>query len=412
MLFTPFFFSALPLLAAVSSAFPNAGKAVKETRQFKCSLSVKTLSTDTCDIVVVRFGITKANFVAWNPSVGSGCTGFVGGTSYCIRGSGTGSPVTSAPTSSATVSPSSTSSSVAPVSTLSKDGSCGGTAGLSCKGTSFVQMDFVAQLQGIVKLVVSNSLAPAQPTLGTSQSMDHAEHRIKKRVQEVLSAETTAARLPHTVRLDANPALAPVMQVRVPYQQMAVVVETERKLALEAHLGQDTAVPRQTIVKLVVSLPLENARQILSQLMDSVVPTAKLVLEVLLAVCFLPISTFQSLDFRLTLSPTACCSAGGWCGSTAGHCAVDAKCQANFGICTSTNLSSDDCCSASGYCGTGVNFCAQGCQKGSSSACTTTNIPSLTGECGKNNLVCAGGPFAGTCCSTSGFCGKGTGFPC
>jgi len=51
------------------------------------SLNVKSLAADTCDIVVIRFGITKANFVVWNPSVGSDCSGFVGGTSYCVRGS-------------------------------------------------------------------------------------------------------------------------------------------------------------------------------------------------------------------------------------------------------------------------------------------------------------------------------------
>jgi hypothetical protein len=121
-------------------------------------------------------------------------------------------------------------------------------------------------------------------------------------------------------------------------------------------------VPRQTIVKPAVNLTSENARQTISQLMDSVVLlTAKRVLEVLLAVSFLSISTFQSLDIRLTSSPTACCSSGGWCGSTAGHCAVDSKCQANYGICTSTNLSSDGKCGSNGKTCVGTSYGSEFC---------------------------------------------------
>jgi hypothetical protein len=45
-------------------------------------------------------------------------------------------------------------------------------------------------------------------------------------------------------------------------------------------------------------------------------------------------------------------------------------------------------------------------QKGASSACLTKDIPSLDSTCGsKASLTCAGGPFNGQCCGSTGFCG-------
>ncbi|CZT41787.1 uncharacterized protein RSE6_01573 [Rhynchosporium secalis] len=400
MLFTPFFFSALPFLAAVSSAIPNAGKAVKETRQFKCSLSIKTLSTDTCDIVVVRFGITKANFVAWNPSVGSGCTGFVGGTSYCIRGSGTGSPVTSALTSSATVSPSSTSSSVAPVSTLSKDGSCGGTAGLSCKGTSFGDC---CSANGFCGATTGHCQAGCQQQFGTC-SADSGNISIDG------SCGASNKKTCSGSAFGGNYCGSTTAHCQAGCQSGFGTCDVSAgTISTDGSCGGNGK-------KTCPGSTFGNCCSVAGYC-GSTSDHCKIGCQSAFGDCEtnnISIDGQCGANGKTCTGSTfgTCCSAGGWCGSTAGHCAVDAKCQANFGICTSTNLSSDDCCSASGYCGTGVNFCAQGCQKGSSSACTTTNIPSLTGECGKNNLVCAGGPFVGTCCSTSGFCGKGTGFPC
>jgi hypothetical protein len=51
-------------------------------------------------------------------------------------------------------------------------------------------------------------------------------------------------------------------------------------------------------------------------------------------------------------------------------------------------------------------------QKGASSACLTKDIPSLDSTCGsKVGLTCAGGPFNGQCCGSTGFCGS-TGTHC
>ncbi|KAF2429133.1 hypothetical protein EJ08DRAFT_650705 [Tothia fuscella] len=71
-----------------------------------------------------------------------------------------------------------------------------------------------------------------------------------------------------------------------------------------------------------------------------------------------------------------------------------------------------DCCSSSGFCGKGISFCAQGCQRNFSSACLTTSIPSLNGECGqrKGGFSCTGGPFDGECCSSDGYCGNLDGY--
>ncbi|KAF9696782.1 hypothetical protein EKO04_005746 [Ascochyta lentis] len=97
-----------------------------------------------------------------------------------------------------------------------------------------------------------------------------------------------------------------------------------------------------------------------------------------------------------------CCSSSGFCGSTTDHC--QAGCQASFGACTNLSLSPDGTCGgANKY---QFNHCAQGCQKSYSSACTTSNIPTLDGACGSSKgFTCAGGPFNGQCCSSGGFCG-------
>ncbi|KAH7091911.1 hypothetical protein FB567DRAFT_516115 [Paraphoma chrysanthemicola] len=127
-----------------------------------------------------------------------------------------------------------------------------------------------------------------------------------------------------------------------------------------------------------------------------------------------------------------CCSSSGYCGVTGSHCGTG--CQSNFGDCfipvgsgelpSSSKVSTDgtcggsagltcggstfgDCCSSGGYCGSSVNHCAQGCQKSFSSACLTSNVASLNGDCGasKGGYTCANGPFDGQCCSSGGFCG-------
>ncbi|KAL2076241.1 hypothetical protein VTL71DRAFT_1184 [Oculimacula yallundae] len=475
MLTSPLFFSALSFLAAVSYAAPNAGRAVKETRQFKCSLSVKTLSSDTCDIVVVRFGITKDNFVAWNPSVGSACTGFVGGTSYCVRGSGTGSPVTSAPTSAGTISSTSTSSSAAPESTLSKDGSCGGSAGLSCKGTSFGDC---CSSSGFCGSTSGHCQAGCQQKFGTcsadsgSISTDGSCGGTNKKTcvgsafGDCCSSAGYCGTSTTHCEAGCQATFGTCSTGTGSISTDGSCSGTGKKTCLGSTFGNccssgnycgSTTAHCQAGCQSGFGTCDANSGAIstdgtcggsgkkvcrgsafgnccsASGYCGSSSDHCKIGCQSAFGECetnSISVDGQCGANGKTCTGSTfgTCCSAGGWCGSTAGHCSVDSKCQANFGTCTSTNLSSDgkcgsngktcvgtsygNCCSASGYCGTGVNFCAQGCQKGSSNACTTTNIPSLTGECGKNNLVCAGGPFAGTCCSTSGFCGKGAGFPC
>ncbi|KAF2123712.1 carbohydrate-binding module family 18 protein [Dothidotthia symphoricarpi CBS 119687] len=125
-----------------------------------------------------------------------------------------------------------------------------------------------------------------------------------------------------------------------------------------------------------------------------------------------------------------CCSSAGYCGSTTTHCSTG--CQGNFGGCTTSgttpgNVSPDGtcggtkkytcagssfggCCSSGGYCGTTVTHCAQGCQTSFANSCMTGKIPTLDGTCGSKNggRTCAGGPFDGQCCGASGFCGTTT----
>ncbi|KAL3428231.1 hypothetical protein PVAG01_01740 [Phlyctema vagabunda] len=114
-----------------------------------------------------------------------------------------------------------------------------------------------------------------------------------------------------------------------------------------------------------------------------------------------------------------CCSLHGFCGKSMDYCG--AGCQVLFGSCsistdgacgsrngmTCVGSTFGNCCSSAGFCGGTADHCGVGCQKASSSACLTTNIPSVDGTCGDSNeaLTCAGGSFDNQCCSSGGFCG-------
>ncbi|KAI6754647.1 hypothetical protein HG530_012399 [Fusarium avenaceum] len=120
-----------------------------------------------------------------------------------------------------------------------------------------------------------------------------------------------------------------------------------------------------------------------------------------------------------------CCSQHGYCGKGDDFCRTG--CQLAFGLCTGISADSEcgsrngktcagsglgNCCSSNGFCGSSASHCGQGCQKGASSACLTKDIPSLDSTCGsKVGLTCAGGPFNGQCCGSTGFCGT-TGTHC
>ncbi|KAH7233139.1 hypothetical protein BKA59DRAFT_407440 [Fusarium tricinctum] len=120
-----------------------------------------------------------------------------------------------------------------------------------------------------------------------------------------------------------------------------------------------------------------------------------------------------------------CCSQHGYCGKGDDFCRTG--CQLAFGLCTGISADSEcgsrngktcagsglgNCCSSNGFCGSTASHCGQGCQKGASSACLTKDIPSLDSTCGsKVGLTCAGGPFNGQCCGSTGFCGS-TGTHC
>lgn len=81
-----------------------------------------------------------------------------------------------------------------------------------------------------------------------------------------------------------------------------------------------------------------------------------------------------------------CCSASGWCGSDDGHCA--SGCESTYGTCTIGGKTTDGtcgvghngftcgtwesgaCCSAGGFCGSTDAYCGKGCQFG----CDNTDI--------------------------------------
>ncbi|KAH6962784.1 hypothetical protein DER45DRAFT_590696 [Fusarium avenaceum] len=71
-----------------------------------------------------------------------------------------------------------------------------------------------------------------------------------------------------------------------------------------------------------------------------------------------------------------CCSEGGWCGSTDGHCgtgcisgkckeggkSTNGRCGAGFRNATCPGTSYGPCCSAGGWCGSSETHCGEGCQ--------------------------------------------------
>ncbi|KAM0344841.1 hypothetical protein ACHAPU_007223 [Fusarium lateritium] len=118
-----------------------------------------------------------------------------------------------------------------------------------------------------------------------------------------------------------------------------------------------------------------------------------------------------------------CCSSFNSCGKTDGHCLASNSCQSKFGTCSGTtvadNVSTDggcgangktclgskfgDCCSGSGFCGKDDSFCGAQCQI-KFGKCTATGNISTDGNCGTNGKTCKGSKY-GDCCSGSGYCG-------
>ncbi|KAK9465999.1 hypothetical protein V1512DRAFT_30622 [Lipomyces arxii] len=125
-----------------------------------------------------------------------------------------------------------------------------------------------------------------------------------------------------------------------------------------------------------------------------------------------------------------CCSSNGWCGSDWDYCGPG--CQSKFGSCTALGPDSPlptvvdkqcgpklgicgngQCCSAFGWCGTTADYCAYGCQADFGACLPPKNYISATyssgvatptnpsGQCGPGLGVCA----AGQCCSPAGWCG-------
>lgn len=90
-----------------------------------------------------------------------------------------------------------------------------------------------------------------------------------------------------------------------------------------------------------------------------------------------------------------CCSAAGWCGSTADYCA--AGCQSVFGSCGSSSSSV-------------VASAVSAVSTASTAPSSTPNKVSTDATCGGNTgFTCQGSTF-GNCCSQAGWCGSTTAY--
>lgn len=46
------------------------------------------ISSDTCDSIEARNGISGDDFLLWNPAIGSGCSGLMPDTAVCVAARG------------------------------------------------------------------------------------------------------------------------------------------------------------------------------------------------------------------------------------------------------------------------------------------------------------------------------------
>jgi hypothetical protein len=70
------------------SAFSNKEKIIRrQSSSLACAWTIPTGTWDTCAMILGRFVISLPKFHSLNPSVGSDCSLFVGGTDYCVAGS-------------------------------------------------------------------------------------------------------------------------------------------------------------------------------------------------------------------------------------------------------------------------------------------------------------------------------------
>jgi hypothetical protein len=68
------------ILVCICSAFP------REFHRRACTYSVVAATGDTCASISAEWGITEADFIQYNPSVGSDCSkGVIVGDSYCVE---------------------------------------------------------------------------------------------------------------------------------------------------------------------------------------------------------------------------------------------------------------------------------------------------------------------------------------
>jgi LysM repeat protein len=84
----------------LATGLPSPDKPTQTGIASNCNLWYDVVSGDTCTTVEQKFGITHAQFIAWNPAVSSDCSvNFWIGNSYCV---GTGKVVSTVSTTTRT----------------------------------------------------------------------------------------------------------------------------------------------------------------------------------------------------------------------------------------------------------------------------------------------------------------------
>ncbi|KAH7925017.1 hypothetical protein BV22DRAFT_1129366 [Leucogyrophana mollusca] len=68
--------------SSVSAATPS--NVAPGTVTASCTAYHTVVSGDTCYLIEGEYGITDAQFLAWNPEINSGCTNLIIGEAYCV----------------------------------------------------------------------------------------------------------------------------------------------------------------------------------------------------------------------------------------------------------------------------------------------------------------------------------------
>ncbi|KAH9863552.1 hypothetical protein J1614_009484, partial [Plenodomus biglobosus] len=430
------------LLFLVVQCFSSPVQAVVTPGEVVCRYTASTSDTVNyyiCQELSDRYGISVNEFFTLNPTVKTACDNVKVHTEYCVRGY-----VQKAISSDGFCGPSH-----ADTTCLDTDKQCCNSDTWKCGNqlyTACPALVFREHVWDFLTNTLSTENAASRTAISFAVEGGAVAVMPKANVVTALPSVPRTSVNQGTVKLvskilgpSTDRALVPVLRYRVQEKPVLTALAAVQ-ISISARIRpSETAVavlasvdPQQHIVLQRVRRILELVLSLMFRLMELVVVRISLN-----ATGQASVTAVVLLDFVVLLPHIALAGVLKATNAKAPRLEIAVAilgCQSNFGDCvipvgsgelpSSSKVSLDgtcggsagltcggstfgNCCSSGGYCGSSVDHCAQGCQKSFSSACLTSNVASLNGDCGvrKGGYTCASGPFNGQCCSSGGFCG-------